>query len=75
MFGFWLIIEGLKHVEAGIGGLLGLLEIVFSIIFGILIFGEDLSSHVLFGSLFIIFAAALPHIKDMISGKRVASTV
>lgn len=28
MLAFWLIIEGLKYVEAGVGGLLGLLEIV-----------------------------------------------
>lgn len=66
LFGFWFIIAGLKYVEASIGGLLGLLEIVFSIIFGILIFGEGLSSRVVLGGLLIIAAASLPHIKELI---------
>jgi drug/metabolite transporter (DMT)-like permease len=60
--GFWAIIEGLKHVEASIGGLLGLLEIVFSIFLGILIFKEVLTARVIVGGVLIIFAAAFPHL-------------
>lgn len=59
---FWAIIEGLKYVEASIGGLLGLLEIVFSITFGILIFKEVLTTKIIIGGGVIILAAALPHI-------------
>lgn len=65
MLAFWLIIEGLKYVEAGVGGLLGLLEIVFSIALGIWLFNESLTTHVVIGSVLIILAAALPHIKEI----------
>ena len=62
---FWLAVEGLKYVEASIGALLGLLEIVFSIAFGILIFHESLTPKIIIGALFILCAAALPHVKQL----------
>lgn len=65
LFGFWLIIAGLKYVEASIGGLLGLLEIVFSVGFGILLFGEKLTSHVAIGGFLILIAASLPQIQKL----------
>lgn len=67
LFAFWFIIAGLKYVEASIGGLIGLLEVVFSISFGILIFGENLTQRVILGALFILSAASLPHLHDLIS--------
>lgn len=66
IIGFWAIIEGLKYVEASIGGLLGLLEIVFSITFGILIFREVLTTKIIIGGLVIIVASALPHIVKLL---------
>ncbi len=60
--GFWSVIAGLKYIEASIGGLIGLLEIVFSIIFGIIIFQEVLTTQVIIGGILILTAAALPHI-------------
>jgi len=71
LFGFWLIIAGLKHLEASIGGLLGLLEIVFSILFGIVIFGESLTGRLIVGGALIIIAAALPHLKEVYDKRRV----
>ena len=65
ILGFWLAIEGLKYVEASIGGLLGLLEIIFSIGFGILVFNESLTSKVLVGGILIMCAAALPHLAEL----------
>jgi len=65
IFAFGLIIEGLKHVEASIGGLLGLLEVVFSIIFGIVIFNELLTVQVGAGALLVLLAAALPHLSSI----------
>ena len=65
VLGFWLIIEGLKYVEASIGGLLGLLEIVFSISLGILIFHEELGMRTILGAALILSAAALPHLADL----------
>lgn len=62
LIGFYAIIKGLEDVEASIGGLLGLLEVVFSIIFGILIFNEGLTTPVVIGGILILIAAALPHL-------------
>lgn len=70
IFAFWLIIKGLKYTEAGIGGLIGILEIVFSILFGIILFHEQLTSKVLSGAVLIITAAALPHLKEIINKKK-----
>jgi putative hydrolase of HD superfamily len=67
---FWLLIKGFRHVEASIGGLLGLLEIVFGLAFGALIFHEQLTEKTLLGALLIIFAAALPHLVHRIKEVR-----
>ncbi len=75
LFGFWLIIEGLKYIEASIGGLIGLLEVVFGVGFGILIFGESLTLKIIAGGALIIAAAALPHIKDLIVKRQRTSLV
>ncbi len=65
ILGFWLVIEGVKHVEASIGGLLGLLEVVFGILFGMLFFHEILTAKIFIGAVCIIFAAALPHVFEL----------
>ncbi|MDB4939596.1 MAG: hypothetical protein JWO40_21 [Candidatus Doudnabacteria bacterium] len=65
LLGFWLVIAGFKYIDASIGALLGLLEIVFSIIFGIWIFNESLTVSVVVGGLLIIVAAALPSIAGL----------
>lgn len=67
IFSFWLVIKGFKYVEASIGGLIGLLEIVFSLLFGFLIFHEGLSAKVIVGALLILCAAALPHIVELLA--------
>jgi drug/metabolite transporter (DMT)-like permease len=63
LFAFWLVIEGFKRVDATIGSLIGLLEIVFSVMLGILVFSEAITPSVALGGLLIICAAALPQIK------------
>ncbi len=70
ILGFWLIIEGLKYTEASIGGLIGLLEIVFSVLFGIILFKEELTLRVLTGALLIIAAASLPHVWNLSNSLR-----
>jgi len=70
MLAFWLIIEGLKYVEAGVGGLLGLLEIVFSIAFGIILFNEELTTQIVVGAVLILIAAASPHIQELYAKSR-----
>lgn len=65
IFAFWSVVQGLKYVESSIGGLIGLLEAVFGILFGIVLFGEHLTLKVIIGSLLILSAAALPHINNL----------
>jgi drug/metabolite transporter (DMT)-like permease len=58
----YFLVAGYKKVEASVGGLIGLTEIVFAILFGYFIFNEQITLSVFFGSLIIIFAAALPNL-------------
>jgi drug/metabolite transporter (DMT)-like permease len=60
--GFWFVIEGFKYVDASIGGLIGLLEILFSAFLGVVFFHDHLTLSVLFGGLIIILAAVLPDV-------------
>lgn len=60
--GFWLVIEGFKHVDASIGSLIGLLEILFAVAFGVLFFQDHISIQVLCGGGIIILAAVLPDV-------------
>jgi drug/metabolite transporter (DMT)-like permease len=60
----WTLVKGVKMVEAGAAGILGLFEIVFGVLFGIVFFDEHLSLLISIGVLIIITAAAIPYIKD-----------
>lgn len=62
---FWLVVEGYKYVDASIGGLIGLLEIVFSIMLGIIVFHESLTLAVFIGLTLIIIASILPHYYEL----------
>jgi drug/metabolite transporter (DMT)-like permease len=61
----WLAIKGMKVIEAGAAGILGLLEIVFGVLFGIVLFSERPPAIVLAGVALIIVAAAVPYINEM----------
>ena len=65
MVAFWLVVEGYRHVDASIGSLLGLSEIIFAIIFGALIFHQSLTVAVVIGGLIILSAGMLPDIADL----------
>lgn len=58
--GFWLVVEGFKHTDASIGSLIGLLEIPFSIFFGVILFHDRLTTSMVAGGLIIMLAAILP---------------
>ncbi|HEY2810599.1 MAG TPA: EamA family transporter [Rhabdochlamydiaceae bacterium] len=60
--GFWLIIEGFKHVDASIGGLIGILEIPMSALLGVALFADHMTLSVLIGGIIIVCAAVLPDI-------------
>jgi drug/metabolite transporter (DMT)-like permease len=67
---FWLGIWGFKYVDASIGSLLGLTEVVFSVAFGAVIFGERQSWLVLVGGLCIMVAAMLPDVVALVQRRR-----
>lgn len=58
----WSFIRGLKLIDAGTAGILGLLEIVFGVLFGVVLFHERPTVIAIVGMVVIIFAAALPYI-------------
>ncbi len=60
----WSLVRGVKLIDAGAAGILGLLEIVFGILFGAVLFGERPGPIVLIGAAVIIAAAAVPYIRD-----------
>jgi len=60
----WSLVKGVKLIDAGAAGVLGLLEIVFGVIFGVVFFRERPGPLALAGVLVIIAAAAIPYVKD-----------
>ena len=62
---FFLVVSGYKYVEPSIGGLTGLLEILFGIGFGMLFFKEQLTPQIVIGGTCILLAAALPNIVNL----------
>ncbi len=60
----WSFVKGVKLVDAGAAGILGLLEIVFGVVFGVLFFHERPTVVALVGMGIIVAAAAIPYLKD-----------
>ncbi len=67
--GFWLVIEGFRFIEASIGSLIGLLEIIFSVLFGVWIFNDQLSTPIVLGGLIILASAILPDVYSLLHPK------
>lgn len=55
-----LVIKGFALLQPAIAALLGLTEVIFAIILGMIIFGEQLTPSIIVGSFLILAAAALP---------------
>ena len=60
----WSLVSGVKLIEAGAAGILGLLEIVFGVGFGMIFFHERPGLVALLGALVIIAASVTPYVKD-----------
>lgn len=60
----WTLVTGVKLIEAGAAGILGLLEIVFGVAFGMILFHERPSTLALAGAVVIIAASTIPYVKD-----------
>lgn len=65
----WTFIKGLKLIEAGAAGILGLLEVVFGVVFGVVFFHERPGIVVLIGIASIMAAAAIPYLQHYNSKK------
>lgn len=61
----WSFVRGLKLIEAGTAGVLGLLEIVFGVMFGILFFQERPAILELAGVVVVIIAAMIPYLNEL----------
>jgi len=59
------VIEGFRHMEPSVGSIVGLTEIVFGFIFGVLFFAEQLTLSVIIGSTLILISAALPNLSSI----------
>ncbi len=60
----WAFTAGLKLIDAGAAGVLGLLEVVFSVLFGVVFFHERPGVVVIGGVVIILAASAIPYFKD-----------
>ncbi len=66
---FWLSVTGYKHVDASIASLIGLAEVIFAIVFGAIIFHQQITWGVYVGAAIILFAAMLPDLLNIIHHK------
>ena len=60
----WAVITGVKRIDAGLAGLLGILEIIFGFAFGIIFFHERPAAMAYVGAICVIAAAAIPYIDN-----------
>jgi drug/metabolite transporter (DMT)-like permease len=64
------VVAGFKYVEPSIGGIVGLMEIVFSVILGYFLFNETLKAQAVLGGVLILVAALVPNIPGLIRMKK-----
>ncbi|MEK6964307.1 MAG: DMT family transporter [Nanoarchaeota archaeon] len=64
VFASWTFVRGVQLIEVGTAGILGLLEIVFGVVFGVFFFSERPGLVVLFGMGMLIIAVAIPYIRE-----------
>ena len=67
---FWLSVVGFRLLDASIASLIGLTEVIFTVIFGAIFFHESLTWIIVAGALIILFAAMLPDLANIIKHKK-----
>lgn len=65
----YTVVVGFKYLEPSVGAIIGLLEIVFAVIFGIIFLQEKLSLGIIAGGLCILLASGAPNIEEQIERK------
>lgn len=61
IIGMVTVLEGFKLLDASISAIIGLTEIIFSVVLGVLLFQEEIALFTFIGGMCILFAAALPN--------------
>jgi len=72
---FWLGIQGYKYVDASIGSLLGLMEILFAVVFAAIVFHQHITWIIAVGGVLIIVAATLPDMLAIIQHRRLQQPI
>lgn len=57
------VVAGFRHIEPSVGGVLGLLEVVFAAILGVIIFSESVTLGLLIGGVLIVVGAVVPSLR------------
>lgn len=65
----YTVVKGFKYIEASIGSLVGLTEILFATLLGIVLFHEQLTSRYILASFLIVAAAAFPTLQQVMKLK------
>lgn len=65
LLGFLFVVKGYRYLEPSIAGLIGLLEIVIGVLFGIFVFSETITIFNIIGMGIIIFGISLPYISAL----------
>lgn len=73
LLAFWLVVEGFRRVDASVGSLMGLAEIVWALIFGVVFFDENISPTMIVGAMLILAAGILPDALVLWQRKRSSS--
>jgi len=58
------VVAGFRHIEPSVGGVLGLLEVVFAAILGVIIFSESVTLSLLIGEVLIVVGAVVPSVSS-----------
>lgn len=61
----WPLIRALRLIDAGTAGVIGLLEIVFGLLFGVVLFSEKISFLEILGAAIIVVSALVSYKKDI----------
>ena len=70
-----VVIEGFKHVEPSVGGVIGLLEVILAAVFGVVFFRELLTVQLLVGSGLLLVSAGLTDAVNIVKRELLRSLV
>jgi drug/metabolite transporter (DMT)-like permease len=63
LLAYYFVLEGYKKIDTSIGGLISTSEIVFGLLFGMLLLNEQISFNVIIGGVLIFVAVLLPNLE------------